>query len=69
MEKELIKRLIAEKQHEITKVELIQRSLSLEKACNYVFIGLRRAGKSYLMYQLIQDAISWGDLRIEDVCM
>ena len=53
MEKELIKRLIAEKQHEITKIELIKRPLILEAAANYVFVGLRRAGKSYLMYQQI----------------
>jgi hypothetical protein len=67
MEKELIKRLITEKQREITKIELVHRSYILEPALNYVFIGLRRAGKSYLMYQLIQDAISKGEMRIEDV--
>ncbi len=67
MEKELIKRLIAEKQHEITKIELIKRPLILEAAANYVFVGLRRAGKSYLMYQLIQEYIRTGQAVIEDV--
>jgi len=67
MEKELIKRLITEKQREITKIELVQRPCKLEPTVNYVFIGLRRAGKSYLMYQLIQDAINRGELTIEEV--
>lgn len=67
MEKELIKRLIAEKQHEIVKIELIKRPLVLEKAANYVFVGLRRAGKSYLMYQVIQEYIHSGQAVIEDI--
>ena len=51
MEKEFIKRLITEKQREIAKTVLIKRPLLLESSANYVFVGLRRAGKSYLMYQ------------------
>ena len=60
MEKEIIKRMIAEKQAEIAGIELIKRPVDLEPAANYVFIGLRRAGKSYLMYQHIQDLIRSG---------
>lgn len=67
MEKALLKRLIAEKQHEISKIELVQRPYVLEPTVNYVFIGLRRAGKSYLMYQLIHDAIRKGEMQLEDV--
>jgi predicted AAA+ superfamily ATPase len=46
MEKEIIKRLIAEKQEEIVSVKLVKRPIELEPSANYVLIGLRRAGKS-----------------------
>ena len=67
MEKEIIKRLIAEKQAEITSVKLVKRPIDLESSANYVFIGLRRAGKSYLMYQIIQDLIKSKKHTIEEV--
>ena len=67
MEKEIIKRLIAEKQQEIASVELVKRPVELEPAANYVFIGLRRAGKSYMMYQIIQELIKSKKITIEEV--
>ena len=67
MDKEVIKRLIMEKQAEIVSVEMIKRSVSLEPTANYVFVGLRRAGKSYLMYQQIQDLIDSGQISIKEV--
>ncbi|MDR0605593.1 MAG: ATP-binding protein, partial [Bacteroidales bacterium] len=57
IEKRIIKSLIIEKQSEISEVSLVKRPLELESAANYVFIGLRRAGKSYLLYQHIKDLI------------
>jgi predicted AAA+ superfamily ATPase len=67
MDKEVIKRLIAEKQAEIVSVELIRREVVLEPTVNYVFVGLRRAGKSYLMVQYIQELIGAKQITIEDV--
>ena len=67
MEKEIIKRMIAEKQSEIPEIELIRRQVDLEPSVNYVFIGLRRAGKSYLMYQHIQDLIHSGQASATDI--
>ena len=67
MEKEIIKRLIVEKQAEIANIKLIRRPMNLEPTVNYVFIGLRRAGKSYLMYQYIQDLINSKKASIEDI--
>lgn len=67
MNKSILKRLILEKQTDIPKLELVHRSIVLEPKLNYVFVGLRRAGKSYLMYQLIQHAIKQGEMKIEDV--
>ena len=67
MNKEIIKRIIAEKQSEIASVDLMRRPLELEFSTNYVFIGLRRAGKSYMMYQHIQELIRVGRISIEEV--
>lgn len=67
MEKRIIKTIIIEKQQEISSVELIERPISLEDSCNYVFVGLRRAGKSYLMFQHIQSIVKSGKAVIEDI--
>lgn len=67
MDKKIIKRLITEKQSEISQIELIHRPVVLEHSANYVFVGPRRAGKSYLMYQIIKDMIVAGSAVIENV--
>jgi predicted AAA+ superfamily ATPase len=67
MDKEIIKRLIAEKQAEIPAIELVRRPLDIEPTLNYVFVGLRRAGKSYQMYQYIQDLIYSKQICVEEV--
>ena len=67
MEKRVIKSLILEKQNEILNIELIERPLELEETANYVFVGLRRAGKSYLLYQHIQTLIKTKQASIEDI--
>ena len=67
MDKNLVKTLIAERQKEISEVDLIERSIKLEESINYVFIGMRRAGKSYLLFQHIQTLIKSGKAKIEDI--
>ena len=67
MEKRVIKSLIVEKQEEIRNIDLIERQLNLEDEVNYVFVGIRRAGKSYLLYQHIQHFIKSGQASIEDI--
>jgi len=67
MEKRVIKSLILEKQNEILNIELVERPLELEETANYVFVGLRRAGKSYLLYQHIQTLIKTKQASIEDI--
>jgi len=67
MDKEIIKRLIIEKQSEIPSITLIQRPIELESTVNYVFVGLRRAGKSYFMFQIIQKLIRLKQISIEEV--
>lgn len=67
MEKRVIKSLIIEKQNEIPTMEIMPRELELEETCNYVFVGLRRAGKSYLMFQHIQELLLKKEVRIEEI--
>ena len=65
MTKDLIKLLIAEYQAYVTQVELVRRDVELMDDQNYVFVGLRHAGKSYLMYQRIAQLLVQGHKREE----
>lgn len=60
MTKDLIKILIAEYQRYVTQVELVKRNVELQDGLNYVFVGLRHAGKSYLMFQHIAQLMEQG---------
>ena len=53
MNKELIKRLITEYQKQPLGIEMTQRDITLTEQFNYVLVGLRRSGKSYLLYQQV----------------
>ena len=67
MEKNILKQLILEQQHEVQQIKLVHRHFEFDRNANYVLIGLRRAGKSYLMYQYIQQLIAQGEAKIEDI--
>ena len=56
----MIKGLIVENQEYIEKVRVLPRAIRLEKQGNYVFVGLRRAGKTYLMYRRIRELLDEG---------
>ena len=60
MNKEVIKTVIADNQAEIPRHQVIHRDFSFEDFGNYVFTGIRRAGKSYLLYQHIQQLLAEG---------
>lgn len=67
MDKQIIKRIIIEKQTEIPLYKLINRHISLDSNANYVLVGLRRAGKSYTLYQDIQNKIHSGQYAAKDI--
>lgn len=67
MEKEILKKMIVEKQEEIQQIELTERPVILEDTANYVFVGIRRSGKSYLLYQHIKQTIKVGQATIQDI--
>ena len=60
MDKNVIKQIILWQQEFVGKVKLQGRNLSLEENANYVLIGIRRAGKSYMLYQKIHDLVAKG---------
>lgn len=60
MEIELLKIIIRENRRVISRIEFVKRDIELEENFNYVFVGLRQAGKSYLMYQRIHQLLNAG---------
>jgi hypothetical protein len=65
MDKDIIKLLIAEYQQKTVEVSFQERPYTIEDNLNYVFVGLRRAGKSYLMFQQIRHLLDAGHSREE----
>ncbi|MDR0894564.1 MAG: ATP-binding protein [Prevotellaceae bacterium] len=66
MDKRVIKAVIAAHQQAIGRVQLVERPIGFEEEANYVLVGIRRAGKSYQMFQDIQHRIKSGKVVLED---
>lgn len=60
MERDSIKQIILDNQHEIPNYEVNPRNFIFEEFGNYVLVGIRRAGKSFLLYQQIQKLLNTG---------
>lgn len=60
MDKNVLKRIIADNQAEVPKYQVIPRDFTFEEFGNYVFVGIRRAGKSYILYQRMQQLLVQG---------
>lgn len=66
MDKNIIKQIIYAQQEFISRIKLIPRpSYTVERGANYVLVGLRRAGKTFLLYQYIQQLLAEGHRREE----
>lgn len=61
MDKSVIQNIIIESQEYIPQIELVKRDFFFEPNGSYVFVGVRQAGKSYLLYQRMQELISGGE--------
>jgi hypothetical protein len=59
--KEIFKKIILERQDWLKKIKLFTREIKIENKANYAFTGLRRAGKSYFLYQIIQERFKKND--------
>lgn len=60
MDIELLKVILRANRRSISRIELVKRDIKLEENFNYVFVGMRQAGKSYLMYQRIHQLLDAG---------
>lgn len=65
MDKNIIKQIILWQQEFVGKVKLQSRNISFDEKANYVLVGIRRAGKSYMLYQHIQHLIAQGHSKEE----
>ena len=52
--KEVIKQCLISKQREVDEAEIVPRPVSFEENGNYVIVGVRHAGTSYLLYQRVR---------------
>ncbi len=80
MNKTILKSVLADNQTEIVLHKVVPRNFKFEDFGNYVFTGIRRAGKSYLLYQRMQQLLAAGtgwdemlyinfeDERLEGMC-
>ena len=60
MNHEIIKKVIFDQHQVIKDAVIVDRDIILEKNVNYVLVGLRRAGKTTLLYKRVQDLIKDG---------
>lgn len=60
IEKETLKEILLENRKEIESQQVVHRNIEKEDFANYVLIGVRRAGKSFMLYQQIQDNLKKG---------
>ena len=60
MNNEILKTIILE-QHEVIKAsEIISRDVCIDKNDNRILVGIRRSGKTTLLYRLVKELISEG---------
>lgn len=60
MNRDVLKQIIIDQKEMYLGNPLISRDYDLEKNVNYCFVGIRRTGKSYMMYQQIHDLMNDG---------
>lgn len=60
MQKEVIREILLENRKEVELQHVVPRNFQMEDFANYVLIGVRRAGKSFMLYQQIQQNLKRG---------
>lgn len=58
--KNIIRQCIIDKREEIASLDVVERPFVFEDCANYVFVGLRRVGKTYMLYQRVNQLLSNG---------
>ncbi|MBQ0156121.1 MAG: ATP-binding protein [Bacteroidales bacterium] len=64
--KNIIRQCVIDKREEIASLDVVERPFAFEECANYVFVGLRRVGKTYILYQrlnqLLRDGVDRKDI-------
>ena len=60
MNHNILKQVILEQIETIQNAEIIERKYVFEKNVNYILVGLRRAGKSTLLYKIARELVEEG---------
>ena len=66
MKREYLKQVIIDQKETYLNNPIIRRDFELEGNINYCFVGIRRTGKSYMLYQLVQNILTSGK-RLNDI--
>ena len=66
MKREYLKQVIIDQKETYLNNPIIRRDFELEGNINYCFVGIRRTGKSYMLYQQIQNLLTSGK-RLNDI--
>ena len=68
--KDVIKQCLISKQREVDEAVIVNRSVNFEENGNYVIVGVRHAGKSYLLYQRVRQlqaaGMGWDEILFVD---
>ena len=68
--KDVIKQCLINKQREVDEAVIVNRSVDFEENGNYVIVGVRHAGKSYLLYQRVRQlqaaGMGWHEILFVD---
>ena len=64
--KEILKEVMLENQEEIMAHQIIKRDVKIDDFSNYVLVGVRRCGKSFILYdriqQLLKEGYGWDEI-------
>ncbi|MBO7122869.1 MAG: ATP-binding protein [Treponema sp.] len=60
MDHDELKRVIFDQHERIKNFQIVPREYKFDLNANYVLVGLRRAGKSTLLYKIVQDLVASG---------
>ena len=66
IDKGALREILIDNRKMVANMKVIRRDVALRDELRYVFVGVRRAGKSFLMFQRMQDLLakgkSWNDM-------
>lgn len=60
MDKQILRVVMLDNQREVEEQKVVKRQVHLDDFANYVLVGIRRAGKSFILYQRMQEFLSQG---------